>query len=52
MPPGENAISTCPILTATSFRLPDRSDDLENVTGAKRAYHLTVIPVAAVRQHR
>ena len=50
--PGENVISTCPIRTATSCRLPGRSDDLENVRCAKRAYHLTVIPVAAVTRRR
>ena len=50
--PGENVISTCPIRTAASCRLPGRSDDLENVTCAKRACHLTVIPVAAVTRRR
>jgi hypothetical protein len=35
MPPGENAISMCPIRAATSCRLPGRYDDSEKVTCAK-----------------
>ena len=34
MLPGENAISICPIRTATSCRSPGRSNDLEKGTGA------------------
>lgn len=37
MPRGENAISTCPIRTATSCRLPGRSVDSERVTRVMRS---------------